>query len=75
MYELQIITNNHLKKIRNPIKARDRDLIVRSIVEVMDGNGKWHLVGHCFYPTDASWAADDINEAIKRHKTSICLDI
>ena len=75
MYELEIETKNSLKKIRNPRKAKDSDWILRCVVLVMDGKGKWHLIGHCFHPTDASWAADDINEAIKNKKTSIYVDI
>lgn len=71
MYKLEIETKNRLKRIRNPRKARAKDLIVRAIVEVMDENSKWHFIGHCFYEVDAEWAADDINDAIKAKEKTI----
>lgn len=40
MFELEIETNNRLKKIRGPRKARDIDLGVWSIIQVMDESGK-----------------------------------
>lgn len=75
MYELEIETNNTVKKIRDPRKAKASDWMVRCVVRVMDGNGIWHFVGHCFHPTDASWAADDINRAIGARKKSVFVDI
>lgn len=53
MYVLEIETKNHLKKIEKPRKARDIDLAVWSIVQVMDGDGKWHFVGHTMFLEDA----------------------
>lgn len=65
---LEIETKNHLREIRNPRKARDRDWIVRCGVQVMDGKGKWHSIGHCFFPSDAERAANKINKAIENQK-------
>jgi len=64
MYVLEIETKNHLKKIKNPRRAVAKDLMVWSIVKVMDGDGNWHFIGHCFFPTDAEDAAYIINDAI-----------
>ena len=74
MYELEIETANHLKKIQNPRKAKDSDWILRCVVRVMDGKGKWHLVGHCFHPTDAACAAADINRAIRNKESSVLVE-
>lgn len=40
----------------------------------MDGNGKWHFIGHCFFPPDASRAADEINEAIRNKKKIVVVE-
>ena len=74
MYVLEIETKNSLKKIRNPRKAKACDWIVTCVVRVMDGEGVWHLIGHCFFPSDASMAANDINRAIKEQKSLVLVD-
>ena len=51
-YYLEIETENRLKIIKNPRKARAKDIILWCIVRVMDGNGKWHFIGHCFYVSE-----------------------
>lgn len=68
---LEIETRNSIKKIKNPRKARASDLIVRCIVKIMDGDGKWHFVGHSFYESSSEIAANCINEAIKKKKEYI----
>ena len=74
-YYLEIETENRLKIIKNPRKARAKDIILRSIVSVMDGKGRWHFIGHCFYVSDAEKAADNINNAIKNKRESVCLEL
>lgn len=74
MYVLEIETKNHLKKIENPRKARDIDLGLWSLVQVMDGDGKWHFIGHTMFFEDAQIATYLINEAIKEKTDSVCVD-
>lgn len=74
MYELEIETKNRVKKIRNPRKARDIDLGVWSIVQVMDENGKWRFVGHTMFLENAQNATEEINEAIETEENSILID-
>ena len=73
-WTLEIETQKHLIKIRNPRKAKDTDWILRCVVQVMDENGKWHFIGHCFHPTDALLAADEINEAIRNKNKLVVVE-
>lgn len=75
MYELRVISNNRLTKIKNPIKARVRDFVIRSIVDVMDEDGNWHIVGHSSSYGYARFEKDEINRAIKEKKDTIEIDI
>ena len=75
MYELRVISKNKLTKIKEPIKARSRDFVIRSVVDVMDEEGNWHVVGHSFFDTDARFAKDEINRAIERKRDTIEIDI
>lgn len=75
MYYLEIETENKVKKILNPRKSRVYDMIFRCFVKIMDGNGNWHLVGHCFYMSDAEEAADEINVAIKKKRECVSLEL
>lgn len=76
MYELEIETKNNLKKIRNPKKARIIDKIFFDILQVMDGEGKWHTVCHCCVGlATAQIIVNNINIAIKKHKSSVYVDI
>lgn len=74
MYVLEIETKNHLKKIKKPRKARDIDLGIWSIVQAMDGDGKWHFVGHTMFLEDAQIATYLINEAIEEKANSVYVD-
>ncbi len=76
MYALEIETKNKLKKIEDPRKARMSDRIFFDSLQVMDGNGKWHTVCNCCIGVGtAQIIVDDINAAIKKRLSSICLDI
>lgn len=74
MYVLEIKTKSHLRKFQNPRKARDIDLGIWSIVQVMDGDGKWNFVGHTMFFEDAQIATYLINEAIKEQADSVCIE-
>ncbi len=74
MYTLEIETKNHLRKIEKPRKARNIDLGVWSLVQVMDGYGKWHFVGHTMFFEDAQIATYLINEAIEKKTDSVYVD-
>lgn len=75
MYVLEIETKNHIKRIEKPRKARSKDLIFRVIVQVMDGDGKWHLIGHTFYPIIAEVAVKQIDSAINDEKEYVNLNL
>ena len=75
MYVLEIETNKTIKKIEAPRKAKAVDLVITTLVKVMDGEGKWHTIGKCYHLQDAEWIADDINDAIKNKKSSICVEL
>lgn len=75
MYELEIETKNHIKKIRNPRKVRSIDLIFRVIVQVMDEDGKWHFIGHAFYPSDGEYAILKIYLAIQSEEEYVDINI
>jgi len=74
MYELEIETRKHLRKVRNPRKARAIDLGVWSIIKVMDEDGKWHFVGQTMFLADAQEATEEINKAIKEKRNSILIE-
>ena len=74
MYQFQIETQKRLKKIRNPIRAREIYLGFFSIIQVMDRNGKWFLVGLSLSLLDAQYATERINEAIETEENSIFID-
>ena len=75
MYVLEIKTNKTVKKIENPRKAKAVDIAITTFVRVMDGKGKWHIIGKSFYLIDAECMVDDINNAIKHKKPSICVEL
>ena len=76
MYELEIETKNKLKKIKNPKKARIKDIIFFDILQVMDCDGKWHVVCKCCVGvTTAQIILNDINDAIKKRQSSVYVDI
>lgn len=74
MYELEIETENRLRKIQNPRKARDIDLGILSIIQVMDGDGKWHFVGFTIFWEDAQNATEEINCAIENKESTVLVD-
>lgn len=76
MYELEIETKNTLKKIKNPRKARIIDRIFFDSLQIMDDNGKWHTVCRCTVGVStARMIIDDIDLAIKKHQSSVYVDI
>lgn len=75
MYELEIETNKTVKRIQDPRKAKVVDVVFTSYVKVMDGNGKWTTIGHCFLYQDAQWIADEILKAIKKKIKFIEVDL
>lgn len=74
-YVLRIETGSSIKKITKPVKAKAIDLVLRCVVKVMDDEGDWHIVGHCFFVSDAEKAADAIQQAIKDKKEKIFVNI
>ena len=75
MYELEIETKNTWKRIVNPKKARVRDWLFVQVLQVMDGDGKWHKIctkSLIAYPHSVE---RKINDAIKNRKKSIYIDI
>ena len=76
MYEFEIETKNKLKRIKNPRKARMKDWILFYTLQIMDENGKWITVcNSTISDTEGYIIVQNINEAIKNHETSICVDI
>jgi len=71
---LEIETRNCLKKIREPRRARDIDLGFLSIIQIMDGEGKWHWIGNTLYLSNAQVAVYEINTAILRKESIVVLD-
>ncbi len=74
-YVLRIETGSSITKITKPVKAKAIDLVLRCIVKVMDDEGIWHVVGHCFFVSDAEKAAAAIQQAIKNKKEKIFVNI
>ena len=74
-YIMSIETGSSITKIAKPVKAKAIDLVLRCIVKVMDDEGIWHVVGHCFFESDARGAADEINRAIKAKKEKVFVNI
>ena len=72
--QLRIETNIRVKKIKNPVKARDIDLGICSIVKVLNEDNKWCFVGITPYYDNAFYAAEYINASIKNNEKSIVVD-
>ena len=76
MYVLEIETNNKLKKIENPRKARIVDRIFFDTLQIMDDDGKWHTICNCFLGISAGKImVSRINDTIRKKYTCIVLDI
>lgn len=74
-YILSIETGSSIMKITKPVKAKVIDIVLRCVVKVMDDEGKWHIVGHCFFESEAEEAANAIQQAIKTKIQKIFVNI
>lgn len=74
---LKIETTNKICKVKNPRKAREKDYLIFSAVEVMDSEGKWHGIIKSF--GDPIWRVrgmvNEINDAIRRKKTYVNVEL
>ena len=73
-YVLEIETKNRIKRITNPRKVRDISLIFTTIIQVMDGTGKWKYIGTCPYLADVEIVLLSINFTIMSGREYINLD-
>jgi len=75
MYKLEIETNKTVKRIKNPRKVDALDLIFTALVRVMDDDGKWKVIGHTFFISDAQLAAAVILQAISEEASAVVVDL
>ena len=68
---LEIETKNKICKVKNPRKAREKDYILFSAVEVMDFEGKWHNIIRSFWDPVFTFIVNEINFAIRQKKTYV----
>ncbi len=73
-YVLEIETKNRIRRITNPRKARSISLIFTTIIQVMDGTGKWKYIGSCSYLEDIGTLLLLINLSIMDRIEYINLD-
>lgn len=71
----EIETKNKVRRVKNPRKARSRDLVFFTAVEVMDGDGKW-IRFFCQPYSDyrLKRAVSEINRAIEEKKSYVNVD-
>ena len=72
---MRIATHSSISEITKPVKAKAIDLVWRCIVKVLDDEGRWHVVGHCFLAKDAEKAVNRIDYAIKHKKEKVDVNI
>lgn len=75
MYEIEIETNNTVKRIEDPRKVKVVDAFFTTFVKVMDGNGKWTIIGHCFNYPYAVYEAIRVKDAINDRESFIEVDL
>ena len=73
-YVLEIETKKGIKRVTNRRKVRDISLIFTTIIQVMDGTGKWKYIGTCPYLADVEIVLLSINFAIMSGREYINLD-
>lgn len=75
MYRIEIETNNKVKRIEDPRKVKVIDAFFTTFVKVMNGNGKWTIIGHCFSYPDAVDEAKRVKDAINDREFFIEVDL
>jgi len=77
MYQLEIKTKNSSIKVENPRKARVKDMTLYDAIQIMDEDGKWNTITRCNGLTlfKTTIIEDEINNAIKKRRTTVYLDI